>query len=108
DGASSRRTQQIREAARARGFGGWRGRALPVDIEDWTVAEALLAIDAGTLHPRALTEVYLDRIRRLDGVYRARKVVEGGAALGAAVDRAGSAPGSGRLRGISLPVKDNY
>lgn len=93
--------------ARARGLRRWITRSLDGE-EDLTVAEALALMDEGRLHPRALVEAYLHRIRGLDGVYRAWNVVLESEALGAADRVAGWSPGSGPLHGIPLAVKDNF
>lgn len=95
-------------AARRRGLARWITRSLPEGEDELTVAEALALMNQGRLHPRALVEAYLDRIRRLDGVYRAWNVVLESEALGGAEQVAGWSPGSGPLHGIPLAVKDNY
>jgi Asp-tRNA(Asn)/Glu-tRNA(Gln) amidotransferase A subunit family amidase len=96
------------DAARDRGLQRWISRSVRDGEDELTVAEALALMNQGRLHPRALVEAYLDRIRRLDGVYRAWNVVLDSEALGVADRVAGWSPGSGPLHGIPLAVKDNY
>lgn len=95
-------------AARRRGLHRWITRALPQGVEDLTVAESLALVHGGSLHPSELVKAYLDRIRALDGVYRAWNVVLEEEALEVAERVGGWAPESGPLLGIPLAVKDNY
>ena len=74
-----------------------------MDPTQLTIAEARLAIAAGTLSPVALTEAYLDRIEALDGELHSYVLVLRDQALEAA-----RTPARGVLHGIPIGLKDIY
>lgn len=84
-----------------------RGRELPTDPAELTLAEAAGEIREGRLSPVELVDAYLERIRRLDDVYLAFNTVRGEAAR-ARARRLEGAPWRGPLHGIPLALKDNF
>ncbi|MGH7578157.1 MAG: amidase family protein, partial [Longimicrobiales bacterium] len=88
-------------------------RAAPLDVRqladpsELTLAEAAALIRRRELSPFELVDAYLDRIERLDGIYRAFNVVLAGPAR-AEARRAADMPAETPLHGLPLAIKDNF